>query len=214
MDKSGPILVIGAGVAGIRASLDLAEVGFKVYLCDRSPSIGGTLIQLDKWFPDNHCGMCQMLPIFFRDNSSQFCLRRGLIHPNIELLPLTEIKEVKGEAGNFQITINYKPAGVNPKLCIGCGLCAEACPVETTSEFNVGLQPRKAIYTPQPYIIPYVYTIDWDSCTKCGACVEKCPTQAIQLDETEKVKQLQVGAVILSAGFEEFDPHLATQYGY
>jgi len=214
MDKSGAVLVIGAGAGGIRASLDLAEAGFKVYLCDRSPSIGGTLIQLDKWFPDNHCGLCQMLPTFSRDSSSQFCLRRGLIHPNIELLPLTEIKTVEGEAGDFRVTVHSRSAGVNPELCIGCGLCAEVCPVETASKFNEGLESHKAIYTPHPYITPHTYIIDWDSCTKCGACVDKCPTQAIQLDETEKIRQLQVGAIILSAGFEEFDPHLATQYGY
>ena len=214
MDKFGAVLVIGAGVGGIRASLDLAEAGFKVYLCDRSPGIGGTIIQQDKWFPDNHCGMCQMLPTFSRDSSSQFCLRRGLIHPNIELLPLTEIKEVRGEAGDFRVTVNSKAAGVNPELCIGCGLCAEVCPVETASKFNEGLEPRKAIYIPHPYTIPYVYTIDWNICTKCGACVAKCPTQAVQLSEAEKIRQLQVGAVILSAGFEEFDPRLATQYGY
>jgi len=213
-NKEGAVLIIGAGVGGIKASLDLAEAGFKVYLCERSPNIGGTLVQLDKWFPDNHCGMCQVLPTFFRDSSSQFCLRRGLIHPNIEFLPVTEVKEVEGEAGNFQVTLNSRATGVNPELCIGCGLCAEVCPVETESKFNEGLEPRKAIYVPHPYTIPHLYIVDWDSCTKCGACVEKCPTQAIQLDEAEKVRQLPVGAVILSTGFEEFDPCLATQYGY
>ena len=214
MNKSDAVLVIGGGVGGIRASLDLAEAGFKVYLCDRNPNIGGTLIQVDKWFPDNHCGMCRMLPIFSRDSSSQFCLRRGLIHPNIEIMPLTELKEVKGKAGNFQVTVSSRPTGVNPELCINCGLCTEVCPVETASKFNEGLDSRKAIYTHHPYITPRTYTIDWDSCTKCGACVDKCPTQAIQLDETEKTKQLPVGAIILSVGFEEFDPRLATQYGY
>ncbi len=213
-DKEKAVLVIGAGIGGIKASLDLAEAGHKVYLCERSPSIGGTLVQMDKWFPDNHCGMCQILPTFFRDSSSQFCLRRGLIHPNIELLPLTEIKAVEGEAGDFRVTVNSRPAGVNPELCIGCGLCAQICPVKTASKFNEGLASRQAIDAPHPYIVPHIYTIDWDSCTKCGACVEKCPTQAIQLDEVEMVRQLQVGAIILSTGFEEFDPRLATQYGY
>ena len=214
MDKPGAVLVIGAGVGGIRASLDMAEAGFKVYLCDRNPGTGGTLIQLDKWFPDNHCGMCQMLPTFSRDISSQFCLRRGLIHPNIELLPLTEIKEVAGEAGDFQVTLISRAAGVSPELCTGCGLCAEICPVEAGSEFNQGLKSRKAIFTPNPYSSPQMYTIDWDICTRCGVCAEKCPTRAIQLNETEKIKQLRVGAIILSTGFEEFDPRLATQYGY
>ncbi|MFC1916463.1 4Fe-4S binding protein, partial [Chloroflexota bacterium] len=214
MNKLETTLVIGAGVGGIRASLDLAEAGFKVYLCDRSPSIGGTLIQLDKWFPDNHCGMCKMLPTLSGDSSSQFCLRRGLIHPNIELLPLTEVERVEGKAGDFRVSVKSKAAGVKPELCIGCGLCAEVCPVTTASKFNEGLELRKAIYTPHPYTLSHIYTVDWDSCTKCGACVDKCPTKAIQLDEAEKTRQLKVGAIILSTGFEEFDPSLATQYGY
>ncbi len=211
---SGAVLVIGAGVGGIKASLDLAEAGLPVYLCDQTPAIGGALIRMDKWFPDNHCGMCQMLPHFFRDETSQFCLRRGLIHPGIELLPLTEVKEVKGQAGDFRVMVNSMPAGVNPELCTGCGLCAEVCPVETGNEFNRGLDLRKAIYTPHPYLTPPVYTIDRDNCTRCGVCVEKCPTRAIQLNEPEKQRQLRVGAIILATGFEAFDPCLASQYGY
>ena len=205
-NKAGAVLVIGAGVGGIKASLELAEAGFKAYLCDHSPNIGGALLQMDKWFPDNHCGMCQMLPTFSRDSSSQFCLRRGLIHPNIELLPLTEIQRVQGRAGDFEVTVSSRPSGVNKELCTGCGLCARVCPVETTNKFNERLDSHKAIYMPHPYIIPQVYTIDWDNCIKCGACVENCPAGAINLNETERVRQLQVGAIILSTGFEEFNP--------
>ena len=212
--NSDAVLVIGGGVAGIRASLDLAEMGRKVYLCDRNPNIGGTLVQLDKWFPDNHCGMCKMLPIFSRDDSSQYCLRRGLIHSNIEILPRTEVEKIEGEAGDFTVSLKSVPTGVNQDLCIGCGLCVEACPVEVANDFNEGLACRKAIFLRNPWQPSCSYVIDWESCTKCGACVEKCPTSAINLSEQESMKQVQVGAVILSTGFEEFDPELATQYGH
>ena len=211
---TGEVLVIGSGIGGIKCSLDLAESGFKVYLVDRSPFIGGTLSQLDRWFPDNHCGMCKVLPIFSRDETSQFCLRRGLYHPNIELLPLTTVEEVKGEAGDFQVALRTRPRGVKEDLCIACGLCAEVCPVEVPSEFNEGLETRKAIYLRNPLAIDSGYTIDWDSCTKCGACVEKCPTDAIDLAQQEQTSELQVGAIVLSAGFEEFNPQPWTQYGY
>jgi heterodisulfide reductase subunit A2 len=212
--KAESVLVIGAGVGGIQASLELAEAGIKVYLCDRSSSIGGSLIQMDKWFPNNHCGMCQMLPVLSRDDASQSCLRRGLVHPNIKLLPLTEVNEVSGEAGNFSITLSSKPSGVNSELCTGCGLCSKNCPIETKSKFDEGLGTHKAIYMPNPYSNPNSYTIDWASCTKCGACVETCQVKAIDLSSAERSSQLEVGAIILATGFEEFDPRPATQYGY
>ena len=214
MAKSEAVLVIGAGVAGIKTSLELAEAGHKVYLCERKPSIGGALIQMDKWFPDNHCSLCQMLPTLNRDKSDQFCLRRGVNHPNIELLYNTEVTELQGKAGDFKITLDTRSTGVDPQLCIGCGLCAEVCPIEMESQFDEGLGRRKAIDMSNPYATPHLYAIDWEKCTRCGECVNKCPTGAIQLEQKESTRQLQAGAIILSTGFEEFDPRLATQYGY
>jgi len=214
MDKSEAVLVIGAGVAGIKASLELAEAGHKVYLCERKPGIGGALVQMDKWFPDNHCNLCQVLPTLNRDKSSQFCLRRGLVHPNIEMLSNAEVTGLQGRAGDFKITVSTRSTGVDPQLCIGCGLCAEVCTVETESQFDEGLRQRKAIDLVNPYATPHLYAIDWEKCTRCGDCVSKCPTKAIQLEPKEITRQLQVGAVVLSTGFEEFDPRLATQYGY
>jgi heterodisulfide reductase subunit A len=214
MKARDAVLVIGAGVGGIRASLDLAESGFKVYLCDRNPSMGGTLAQMDRWFPDNHCGMCKVLPVFSRDEFSQFCLRKGLVHPNIQLLSLSEVERVEGEAGDFSVTLRLKPSGVNRELCIGCGLCAQVCPAEVADEFDQGLKQRKAIYIPHPFISPKAYTIDRDSCTKCEACVQKCPAAAITLSEKDELKEVAVGAIILLTGFEELDPRPLTQYGY
>ena len=198
----------------MRASLDLAEAGLKVYLCDRSPSIGGALVQMDKWFPDNHCGLCQMLPVFNRDASSQYCLRRGLMHPLIEQLPLTEVEEVQGEAGDFKVTVKRQPRGVDPDRCIGCGLCTGMCPVEVADDFERGLGTRKAIYLRHPLLPSNLYSIDWTNCTRCGACVERCPTDAIDLSQQEEIRELEVGAIVLSTGFEEFDPRPLTQYGH
>ncbi len=214
MSKSEAVLVIGAGVAGIKASLELAEAGHKVFLCERKPSIGGTLVQMDRWFPDNHCSMCQILPTLNRDRSSQYCLRRGLAHPNIELLYSTEATGLQGEAGDFQVTLAARSTGVDAELCIGCGLCTEVCPIEVASQFDEGLGKRKAIDVLNPYAAPRQYAIDWEKCNRCGDCVNKCPTKAIQLEQRESTSQLQVGAIILATGFEEFDPRLATQYGY
>ncbi|HUT85074.1 MAG TPA: 4Fe-4S binding protein, partial [Thermodesulfobacteriota bacterium] len=138
-EKTGSVLIIGAGIGGIRAAFDLAESGFKVYLTDRSAALGGTLSQLDYQFPTNHCGMCKMLPIFSRDDSSQFCLRRDLFHRNIELLPYTELEKVEGEAGNFDISLIRKSRWLDEEKCIDCGKCVEVCPVEVKDEFNEGL---------------------------------------------------------------------------
>jgi len=146
--KIGSVLVVGGGISGIRSALDLAELGYQVKLIDRAPNLGGTLTQLDYQFPTDHCGMCKMLPLVERDSSSQYCLRKGLFHQNIEIMLSTELVALDGEPGNFKATVRQKPPIVHPDLCMGCGECSRVCPVEVADEFNAGLTKRKAIYLP------------------------------------------------------------------
>ncbi len=186
--KSGKALVIGAGISGIRSALDLAETGYGVTLIDRSPHLGGILSQLDYQFPTNRCGMCKMLPMVDRDASSQYCLRKGLFHENIDILLSTELISVEGEPGNFQVRLRQKPNWVDPELCIGCGKCVDVCPVEVPDDFNTGFVSRKAIYLPIPHAIPNPYIIDFSVCTRCGECEKVCPTGAIRLSGQERGK--------------------------
>ena len=186
--KIGSALVVGAGISGIRAALDLAETGYGVTLIDRAPHLGGILSQLDYQFPTDHCGMCKMLPLVDRDASSQYCLRKGLFHENIEILLSTELISVAGEAGNFDVTLRQKPSWVDPALCIGCGDCASVCPVTVPDAFNSGMVNRKAIYLPVPHAIPNPYVIDFSVCSRCGACEKVCPTGAIRISEQERKK--------------------------
>lgn len=181
--KIGKALVVGAGISGIRTALDLAETGYGVTLIDTSPHIGGVLSQLDYQFPTNHCGMCKMLPLVDRDAASQYCLRKGLFHENIEILLSTELIAIDGDAGNYHIRLKQKPNWVDPKKCIGCGNCLAVCPVDVPDEFNAGLSSRKAIYLPVPHAIPNSFIIDVLACTRCGECEKICPTGAIQLSE-------------------------------
>jgi heterodisulfide reductase subunit A len=184
--KIGKALVVGAGISGIRAALDLAEYGYGVTLIDRSPHIGGILSQLDYQFPTDRCGMCKMLPLVERDASSQYCLRKGLFHENIEILLGTELISIDGEPGHYQARLKGHPNWVDPDLCTGCGECVPVCPVEVPDEFNAGLTRRKAIYLPVPHAVPNPYMIDSISCTHCGACIEACPSNAIHLPEKKK----------------------------
>ncbi|QLA20457.1 FAD-dependent oxidoreductase [Desulfolutivibrio sulfoxidireducens] len=185
-------LVVGAGIGGIRSALDLAEAGHKVALIDKRPNIGGLLTKLDHQFPSDHCGMCKMLPLTERESSSQFCLRKGLFHKNIEIMLSSELISLEGEPGKFQAVVNRKASFVDPTKCIGCGLCAEVCPVKVKSEFNAGLSERGAIHLPVPHGIPNTYAVDLESCMRCWKCFETCPTGAIdfKLAEREEFKIL------------------------
>ncbi|MFC1534483.1 response regulator [Thermodesulfobacteriota bacterium] len=177
--KIGSALVVGSGISGIRSSLDLAEQGYQVTLIDRAPHMGGILTQLDYQFPTDHCGMCKMLPLVERDTSSQYCLRKGLFHENIQIMLSTELAALEGEPGKYQATLRQKPSIVDPELCIGCGECSRVCPVEIPDEFNAGLTKRKAVYLPVPHNIPNTYTVDINACTMCGECEKTCPSGAI-----------------------------------
>ena len=179
--KIGRALVVGAGISGIRASIDLAQMGYRVTLADRAPHLGGILSQLDYQFPTNRCGMCRMLPMIDRDAGIQTCLRKGLFHENIDILLGTTLAAVAGEPGRFEVALKQTPNAIDPDRCIGCGLCSQACPVSLPDAFNAGLTRRKAVYLPVPHNIPNTYTIDPAACTRCGACEPVCPTGAIRL---------------------------------
>ena len=179
--KIGKALVVGAGISGIRAALDLAETGYGVTLIERAPHIGGILSQLDYQFPTNHCGMCKMLPLVERDASAQFCLRKGLFHENIDIFLNTEIASIEGEPGNYAVSLREKPTWVDPALCVGCGACEDVCPVDVPDAFNEKLSTHKAIFLPVPHNIPNTYVIDTAACTRCGECEKICPSNAVEL---------------------------------
>jgi len=202
--KVGATLIVGGGIAGIQAALDLADAGFKVYLLDESPSIGGTMAQLDKTFPTNDCSMCILAPKLVGAGR----------HPNIQLITNSRLEGVEGEAGDFKVRITKNPRYVNEDKCTGCGVCAQHCPVEVPNEFDEKLGARKAIHVPFPQAVPLKYTIDEDNCLKCELCMNVCKPGAVDFNQKPEVLNLDVGAIILAPGFEEFDPHLKSMYGY
>ncbi|MGD2245193.1 MAG: FAD-dependent oxidoreductase [Candidatus Aminicenantes bacterium] len=204
----GDALVVGGGISGIQAALDLATAGFKVYLVEKSPTIGGKMAQLDKTFPTNDCSMCIESPKFIE------CDR----HPNIEILTYTEVDSVEGEAGDFTVALIKKPRYVREDKCTGCTVCVEYCPVAVPDPFNQNLSSNKAIHIYFSQAVPLVTYID-ENCLnlkdkKCTICQGICQHDAIDFfQEPEKVK-IKVGAIVLSPGYETFDPRLRGDYGY
>ena len=133
---------------------------------------------------------------------------------NINLMSYSEVKEITGVPGDFNVKIWVKPRGVDPEKCIGCGACSQVCPGKAPDEYNEGLQERKAIYRPFPQAVPSIYTIDFDACLKCGACERACPANAIDISDPGKIVELKVGAIVLATGFELYDLSGLPQYGY
>jgi heterodisulfide reductase subunit A len=197
-------LVIGGGITGIQAALDLAEERFDVYLVEKNPSLGGHMAQLDKTFPTMDCSLCILAP------------KMSAIahHPKIHVFANSEIKQVSGYVGNFKVKIAVKPRYVLDKLCNGCGECAKACPIEVPNEFDENLGPRKAISIPFPQAVPLIYTIDIDHCIKCYKCVEVCGPQAVDFAQMPEEIEIEVGTIIVAAGFDPFDPSVKEEYGY
>ncbi|MEW5768316.1 MAG: CoB--CoM heterodisulfide reductase iron-sulfur subunit A family protein [bacterium] len=211
MVKNKSVLVIGGGIAGIQASLDLAEMGGDVHLLEETPSIGGRMPQLDKTFPTNDCSICILAP------KMSECAR----HPNITLHTYSELLNMQTLNGRgFQVSILKKPTYVDPERCVACGLCEEKCPIKVADEFDLGLRKRKAIYRYFLQSIPSRYVIDERSCRfftrggKCRACERLCKSQAINFEDKPEEITLEVGSIVVSSGIDPFNPRGLAQYGY
>lgn len=202
-------MVLGGGIAGIQASLDLADKGVEVYLVEKQPGIGGHMAQLDKTFPTNDCAICILSPKM-ADCSS---------HPNINMMTYSEVKSVDGEAGDFSVMITKKARYIKEDECTGCGECAEKCPTRVPDGFNMGLSNRKAIYLYFLQSVPRIMTIDKDKCLKltrnrCGICEKVCDKNAVDYQQQDQDIQLNVGAIILATGFDLIDTTPLQRYGY
>jgi len=203
-------LVVGGGIAGIQAALEIADGGFPVIMVEREPSIGGHMAQFDKTFPTLDCAACILTPKMVSVGT----------HPNITLLTYSEVTKVDGYVGNFTVTVRQKARCVKTDLCTGCGVCQEKCPKKIIDEiYEAGLGYRKAIYVPFPQAVPKYPVIDRENCTyfqkgTCKACEKFCPTGAIDFNQEDEYITLQVGNIILATGYDLFDPRRIPHYGY
>jgi len=203
------VLVIGGGIAGIITSIELADKGYQVYLVERSPSIGGHMAQLSKTFPTLDCSQCILTPKMVYAGQ----------HPNIEIASMAEPIAAEGSPGNYRVLIKKRPRFVDASKCTACGECEKVCPVKVPSEFEAGLFPRKAIYTPFKQAVPKTYVIDKEHCLYfskgvCRLCERFCKGKAIDFDQKEENMELDVGAIVACTGFEQLDPKDFEEYSF
>ena len=202
-------LIIGGGIAGIQAALEIADSDHKVYLVERDPSIGGHMIQFDKTFPTLDCSACILTPKMTAVG----------MHPYIELMTYSEVEEISGFVGSFKARIRKKARYVDEDKCNGCGVCVTKCPWKADSEFDLGLGQRKAIYTPFAQAVPNIPVIDTEHCAyflkgTCRACEKFCELGAIDFEQVDQIVEVEVGNIIIATGYDAFDPTPITQYGY
>ena len=198
------VLVIGAGVAGIEAALSLADIGVKVRLVEKEPTIGGKMALMNEVFPTNDCSMCVLAP---RMSDAQN-------HPNITLYTYSEIKKIEGRAGNFKVTGIKKPRSIDEKKCKGCiDICAQVCPIDVPNQFDFGIGKRKSIYIPFAQAVPLVACID-EHCVGCDLCRLACPAEAVDFTQKPEEFEFNVGAIIVATGYQPFDAARKEEYGY
>jgi heterodisulfide reductase subunit A len=203
------VVVVGAGIAGIQASLDLAELGVNVHLIEETPSIGGRMPQLDKTFPTNDCSICILAP------KMNECAR----HPHITVHICSSLRSVSGEPGNFLCEVVEHATYIDPEKCVACGMCEQKCPVKVPDLFDRGLRQRKAIYRYFVQGIPSTYVIDAEHCLYqtrgvCRLCEKVCPAQAVKFDDEDRILSIRCAAIIIAAGIDPYDPSVHAQYGY
>jgi heterodisulfide reductase subunit A len=208
-DSHKKVMVIGGGIAGVQAALDLADSGIEVFLVERSPSIGGRMAQLDKTFPTNDCSLCILSPKLVEAGN----------HPYISIITNAEVISVTGEAPHFSVAVRKMPRYVDEEKCTGCGVCMTKCPVKIDDIYNVGLMKTKCIHIPFPQAVPAVAIIDHRHCLylnrgKCRNCEKVCEPGAIDFQQKEKIITLDVGSIILAVGLTEFNALLKDEYSY
>jgi heterodisulfide reductase subunit A len=199
-----PVVIIGAGIAGIRAALDLAGMGVKVYMVEKQPSIGGHMAQLDKTFPTMDCSMCIMGPWMVD------CSR----NPNIRILAYSEVTDISGRRGDFSVKVLRHTRRVDPSKCTGCGDCQRVCPIEVPNEYDLGLKMRKAAYIPFPQAVPNIATIDIENCIQCMTCANGCKAQAINFELPDETVEINAGSIIVATGYKLLDASTVPEFGY
>ncbi|MBQ6614232.1 MAG: CoB--CoM heterodisulfide reductase iron-sulfur subunit A family protein [Clostridia bacterium] len=203
-------LVIGGGIAGIQTALDIADAGFEVDIVEKKPTIGGKMAQLDKTFPTLDCAACILTPKMV--DVAQ--------HEKIRIFSYSEVTDVKGFVGNFDVTIKKNARYVNEDICTGCGACVEKCPMKKVpNEFNLGMDNRSAIYIPFAQAVPKVATIDPNACNmlkngKCGVCSKVCAAGAIDYKQQDQYIEEKYGAIVVATGFNPISMDKFDEFAY
>ncbi len=215
------VLVIGGGIAGMQAAVDLADLGFKVHLIEKTPFLGGLAARAGRFFPTDDCAICIQSPstdLKTITHTSRKCVYRSgfAAIPNLQILSNSSVVGVEGVPGQYKVTVQKEPRYVDEQKCVACDLCTSVCPVNVPDDYNAKLKTRKAIYMNVPNIHPPIYAIDGEACKfhECAKCVEVCPVDAIELDQKTEQLTLDVGSIVVATGFQEYDASIIKEYHY